>query len=65
MRFICANRISTFFRSRRDCWKGFGIGERPDAIAHILFNVSCGFRVGAVLHFGFNKQAEQSCLLAL
>src|SRR5215831_17919330 len=21
MRFICANRISTFFRSRHDCWK--------------------------------------------
>jgi hypothetical protein len=41
--FHVANRISTFLRSRRDCWKGCRIGQRTDTIPHIFVEVAGDF----------------------
>ena len=62
---MCANRISTFLRSQRDCWKA---SVRASARTRSRMSSSTSrviLRATAVVHFVFNKQAEQSRLLAL
>ncbi len=54
MRFIWVNRISTFLRSRRDCWKD-AVLANADAIPHVFIEVA-SVRTIAVVHFGFNEQ---------
>ena len=43
MRFKCANRISIFLRSRRDCSKPFAASERPGNISGVLMDVARDF----------------------
>ncbi len=43
MRFICANRISIFLRSRRDCWKASVLGAEAfhlRALPELCMNLS-------------------------
>ena len=65
MRFICANRISTFFRSRRDCWKASVLARARTRSRTSSLASRVTFRIAAVVHFGYNEQAEQSFLFAL
>ena len=65
MRFICANRISTFLRSRDDCWNASVLASARTRSRTSSLTSRVTLRMGAVVHFGFNEQAEQSFLLAL
>ena len=42
MRFMWANRISTFLRSRRDCWKA-SVLQRADTIAYVFIEITRDF----------------------
>ena len=64
MRFICANRISTFLRSRRDCSKACVLASARTRSRTSSSRSRVTLRTAAVVHFGFNEQAEQSFLLA-
>ena len=65
MRFICANRISTFLRSRHDCWKASVLASARTWSRTSSSISRVTLRAGAVVHFGFSLQVEQSFLLAL
>src|SRR5438477_64786 len=64
MRFIWANRISTFLRSRRDCWKAAVLASARTRSRTSSLRSRVILRATAVVHFGFSKQTEQSFLLA-
>ena len=65
MRFMCANRISIFLRSRQDCWKA-SVLARARTRSRTSSSISrLTLRTMAVVHFGFSEQVEQSFLLAL
>ena len=40
MRFKCANRISIFLRSRRDCLEALGASERPGNVPGVFMDVA-------------------------
>ena len=40
MRFKCANRISIFLRSRRDCLKALGASERSGDVSGMLMDIA-------------------------
>ena len=65
MRFMCANRISTFLRSRRDCWKASVLANARTRSRTSSLRSRVILRTTAVVHFGFKEQVEQSFLLAL
>jgi hypothetical protein len=58
MRFICANRISTFLRSRDDCWNASVLASARTRSRTSSLTSRVTLRMGAVVHFGFNEQAE-------
>ena len=62
---MCANRISTFLRSRRDCWKASVLASARTRSRTSSLRSRVILRTTAVVHFGFNAQTEQSLLLAL
>src|SRR5438477_5953900 len=64
IRFIWANRISTFLRSRRDCWKAAVLASARTRSRTSSLRSRVILRATAVVHFGFSKQTEQSFLLA-
>jgi hypothetical protein len=65
MRFIWANRISTFLRSRRDC-SNASVWTNPRTCSRTSSSTSrVTLRTIAVVHRGFRAQVEQSFLLAL
>jgi hypothetical protein len=45
--------------------EGLGVGQRPDAVAHILVDISCDLANDRCRTLGFSEQIEQSFLLAL
>jgi len=65
MRFIWANRISTFLRSRCDCWKASVLASARTRSRTSSSRSRVILRAIAVVHFGFNEQREQSLLVAL
>ena len=65
MRFMCANRISIFLRSRDDCWKASVLASARTRSRTSSLRSRVTLRTTAVVHFGFKKQIEQSFLLAL
>src|SRR6476659_2612265 len=65
MRFIWANRISTFLRSRRDCWKASVLASARTRSRTSSLRSRVILRTTAVVHLGFKAQPEQSFLLAL
>src|SRR4029077_20176469 len=65
IRFICANRISIFLRSRCDCWKASVLASARTRSRTSSLRSRVILRAIAVVHFGFNEQREQSLLLAL
>ena len=65
MRFICANRISIFLRSRRDCWKASVLASVRTRSRTSSLTSRVTLRTIAVVHLGFSEQIEQSFLLAL
>src|SRR5215210_9525774 len=65
MRFICANRISTFLRSLLDCWKASVLANARTRSRISSLRSRVTLRTIAVVHFGFSEQIEQSFLLAL
>ena len=65
MRFMCANRISTFLRSRRDCWNASVLANARTRSRTSSLRSRVILRTTAVVHFGFKTQIEQSFLLAL
>jgi hypothetical protein len=64
MRFMCANRISTFLRSRRDCSKASVLARARTRSRTSSWTSRVTLRTTAVVQFGFNEQLEQSFLLA-
>lgn len=40
MRFMCANRISTFLRSRRERLEGFSVGEGANVVSYTLVDIA-------------------------
>ena len=54
MRFMCANRISTFLRSRRDCSKA-SVLAKAQTITHIFVKIAGNFahRCGRALRLFF------------
>ena len=56
---------STFFRSRHDCRKASVLASARTRSGTSSLRSRVTLRIGAVVHFGFNKQVEQSCLLVL
>jgi len=65
MRFMCANRISTFLRSRRDCSKASVLAKARTRSRTSSLRSRVILRTVEVVHFGFREQREQSFLLAL
>ena len=65
MRFMCANRISTFLRSRRDCWKASVSAKARTQSRTSSLRSRVILRAVAVVHFDFGEHCEQSLLLAL
>jgi hypothetical protein len=64
MRFRCANRISIFFRSRRDCSKA-SVSASERATSRACSWMSCGIlRAGSLQHCGLSGHTSQSSLLA-
>src|SRR5215468_161372 len=62
MRFMCANNISTFLRSRRDCWKASVLARARTRSRTASSTSRVTLRTGPVVHWGFSGQAEQSLL---
>jgi hypothetical protein len=62
---MCKPHLSTFFRSRHDCRKTPVLASARTRSRTSSLTSRVTLRIGAVVHFGFNKQVEQSCLLAL
>jgi hypothetical protein len=65
IRFICANRISIFLRSRRDCWKASVSAKGRTRSRTSSLRSRVILRTVAVVHFGFSEHCEQTLLLAL
>jgi hypothetical protein len=65
MRFIYANRISTFLRFWRGCWKASVSANARTLSRTSSLRSRVTLRTAAVVHRGFSEQAEQSFLLAL
>lgn len=63
--FMWANRISTFLRSRCDCWKASVLAKARTWSRSSSLRSRVTLRATAVVHLGFSKQREQSFLLAL
>jgi hypothetical protein len=60
-----ANRISTFLRSRRDCWKASVLANARTRSRTPSLRSRVTLRATAVVHFGFSEHVAQSFLLAL
>ena len=65
MRFIYANPISTFLRSRRDCRKASVSASARTRSRTSSLTSRVTLRATDVVHLAFNEQIEQSFLLAL
>ena len=65
MRFIWANRISIFLRSRRDCWKASVLASARMRSRTSSSRSRVILRATAVVHLGFSEQIEQAFLVAL
>ena len=65
MRFIWANRISTFLRSRRDSAKASVVANARTRSRISSSTSRVTLRTTAVVHFGLRAQLKQSFLLAL
>ena len=62
---MCANRISIFLRSLRDCWKASVLANARTRSRTSSLRSRVILRATAVVHLGFSEQVEQSFLLAL
>ena len=59
---MCANRISTFLRSRRDCWKASVSAKARTRSRTSSLRSRVILRAVAVVHFGFNEQLRAVAL---
>jgi hypothetical protein len=64
MRFMWANSISTFLRSRRDCWKASVLASARTRSRTSSSMSRVTLRTGPIVHWGLSGQAEQSLLRA-
>ena len=63
----CASCVQTafdFLALSARLLEGLGVGQRADALAHLLVDVSRDLAHGPIVHWGFSGQTEQSLLRA-